>query len=448
MISSEYKILARLGGPVLLTQLGSIVVSMADTIMVGAYGTAELAAAAFVNNLFTLVLVGLMGFAGGVTPLIGALYGAKKNAEAGSMLRVALKLNIYLSMIVLVLMCGVYFLLPYMGQPPELLPLIRPYYLIVLLSVVVAGIFFPCMQMSMGVTDTVTPMLIIIGANVLNIIGNYALIFGHWGAPELGLNGAGFSTFVARLLCTLVILLVIMRGKRYVPYRAGLFSKARTPSQKDGRRKQRRQMVRTSVPVMIYSIVECSLWTFGAVVCGWYGKEQLAAFQITLTLGQLGFMTYMSFATAVSIRVANLTGVSDMQGVRRTARAGLRINFGLAVVACLIMWLGGAPLLSMFTPDEAVIALAVTLIPPLILYQFVDAYQLLYVNALRGTSFVKPLIRISLTAYVVVGLPVMLFMASLLGMHAQGVYYSFSVALVVAALLYRKSFNRVTTVNA
>lgn len=428
----------------LLTQLGSIVVSMADTIMVGAYGTSELAAAAFVNNVFTLVLVAMMGFAGGVTPLIGALYGAKKHADAGSMFRVALKLNVYLSLIMLVVMCGVYFALPHMGQPPELMPLINQYYLIVLTSIVIGGLFFPAMQMAMGVTDTVSPMVIIIIGNVLNIVGNYALIYGHWGLPEWGLNGAGVSTCFARTFCTAAMLFVILRFKRYRPYRAGLLQPARTDSQRYGRRKQSRQMLRTSVPVMIYSAVECSLWTLGAVVCGWYGKEGLAAYQITLTLGQLGFMTYMSFATAVSIRVANLMGVKDMTAIRQTAKAGLYLNLGLAVIACTIFSVFGAPLLRIFTPDEAVIALAVTMIFPLILYQFADAYQMTYVNSLRGTSFVRPLIRISLTAYIGVGAPVMLLLASGLGLHAYGVYYSFSVALIVAALLYRRSFMRVT----
>ena len=88
-----YGVLFRLGLPVLVTQLGNIVVSMADTMMVGAYGTRELASAAFVNNLFMIPLVMQMGFAGGVTPLIGALYGARKFDEAGGMLRVPMRRN-------------------------------------------------------------------------------------------------------------------------------------------------------------------------------------------------------------------------------------------------------------------------------------------------------------------------------------------------------------------
>lgn len=430
-----YKILFRLGLPVLVTQLGTIVVNMADTMMVGAYGTRELASAAFVNNLYMVPMVMQMGFAGGVTPLIGALYGARRFGDAGSLLRVALRLNVLLALVVCLVMGGMYFALPHMGQPAELLPLIGDYYLIVLASVLVGSLFYPCMQMALGVTDTVTPMVIIVGCNMVNIAGNYLLIFGHGGLPELGLVGAGLSTLSARVICSAVMFGVVWCGRRYRPYREGL----RSPVPVAG---QRRSVWRTSLPVMIQSGVECSLWGLGAVVSGWYGKEQLAAYQVVLVMGQLGFMTYMSFATATSIRVANLTGVGDRAGILATARAGLRMILCLATVASTVFLAFGDRLLSLFTEDMAVVGIGVTLILPLVLYQYADAVQMTYVNALRGTSRVRPLIPVSVLSYLIVGVPVMLFLASGLGMASGGVYYSFSVALVVAAVLFRRYFLR------
>lgn len=428
-----YAALFKLGLPVLVTQLGNIVVSMADTMMVGAYGTQELASAAFVNNLYMIPIVMQMGFAGGVTPLIGALFGSKKHYDAGAMLRVGIKLNLILAMFVLLVMGTLYFFLPYMGQPPELMPLIQSYYLIVLVSVIFASLFYPCMQMALGITDTVSPMILIICANVLNCAGNYILIFGHFGMPELGLDGAGLSTMFARILCTAGMLAVVLFGSRYRPYREGLKKRGGMPG-------QRRQMIRTSVPVMIQSGIECSLWGLGAVVCGWYGKEQLAAYQVVLVMGQLGFMTYMSFATATSIRIANLSGISDKTNIRTTAVAGLHMNLALASVASLTFFILGEHILGLFTGDKAVTTIGVTLILPLILYQFADAVQMTYVNALRGTSKVKPLINISIISYLAIGIPAMLLLASVLALKSVGVYYSFSTALIVAAVLYRKAF--------
>lgn len=428
--------LIRLGLPVLVTQLGSIIVSMADTMMVGDYGTAELASAAFVNNLFMVPIVMQMGFAGGLTPLVGALYGRAQNHEAGKMLRAGIKLNILFALLILVVMGTVYFFLDRMGQPPELLPLIRPYYLIVLGSIVMGGLFFPCMQMSLGVTDTSSPMVIIVTCNLLNIVGNYMLIFGHFGMPELGLTGAGLSTLFARFASSVAMFGVILTLRRYRPYRSGL--KAR-----GSLRTEYRQLTFTSVPVMIQAGIEASLWSLGAIVCGWYGKVQLASYQVVLVLGQLGFMTYMSFATATSIRVSNLAGTDDRDGIRITCSAGMALNLILATVASSIFLIVGPQLLHIFTDDEAVITLSRTLLFPLVLYQYADAVQMTYVNALRGTSKVRPLIPISIVSYIVVGAPLMLFLASVLDMQSAGVYYSFSVALIVAAMLYRASFRKV-----
>ncbi|MBP3298077.1 MAG: MATE family efflux transporter [Muribaculaceae bacterium] len=428
--------LLRLGFPVLVTQIGAILVSMVDTMMVGDYGTPELAAAAFVNNLFMVPIVMQMGFAGGLTPLVGALYGRGQHYDAGRMLRAGIRLNILLALLILLVMGTLYFFLDKMGQPAELLPLIRPYYMIVLGSIVVGGLFFPCMQMSMGVTDTTTPMIIIVTGNLLNVAGNWLLIYGHYGCPELGLSGAGLSTLGARVFSAAAMLGVILLRRRYRDYRPGLL--ARGPL-----KGEYRQLSSTSVPVMIQAGIETSLWALGAIVCGWYGKEQLASYQVALVLGQLGFMTYMSFATATSIRVANLTGVDDRQSIRVVSFAGLTLILALATIASAVFLLFGEPLIEMFTDDKAVVGVACTLLPPLVLYQYADAVQMTYVNALRGTSRVRPLIPISIISYIVIGIPALLLLASGLGMHAAGVYYSFSVALIAAAALYRRSFRRV-----
>ena len=137
----EYKNLIRLGLPVLVTQVGIIVVNFADTMMVGTYGTEELAAAAFVNSLFIIATVMQIGFASGITPLIGALYSRGEHHEAGRTLRAGLQMNIILSLSFTLIMGGLYFLLDRFGQPEELLPLIRSYYLIILATLLPMSVF-------------------------------------------------------------------------------------------------------------------------------------------------------------------------------------------------------------------------------------------------------------------------------------------------------------------
>lgn len=431
----DYKALIKLGLPVLVTQLCVITVSFADTLMVGAYGLDELAASAFVNSLFLVVLVMLMGFAGGVTPLIGALYSKGDEYGIGHTLRTSVRINVWLSASFTVIMGVLYFFVDKMGQPPELLPLIRPYYLVLLGSVIPIAIYNCCQQTANGTTDTASPMWVMIGANLLNIGGNYCLIFGRFGFPELGLLGAGISTLTARIAGAAAMFLIICLARRYRPYRHGLMS-----TEPGGDRMRR--VWRTSYPVMLQSGVECFLWAFGAVVAGWFGTVQLAAYQVVNTIGQLGFMIYMSIGVAISVRVANCTGVKNIEGIRTTTLAGLHITTIMATGASLLFLFAAPVLIGIFNSSPEVILSGEALVLPLILYQYCDSVQLTYANAQRGTSEARPLMWAALISYIVVGVPVLLLFAVGFDLGNVGVYYSFSVALLCAALLLRYWFRR------
>lgn len=360
----------------------------------------------------------------------------KGTIPRGIMLRASLQVNLITALVFSVIMSILYFFLDYFGQDPDILPLAKQYYLIILFTLVPMAVFNCFQQTANGTTDTATPMWIILCADVANITGNYLLIFGKFGCPELGLAGAGISTLTARTLAAIAIVTVFAFRKRYRPYWL--------PMKTGHAGSERRKTVwNTSYPLMVQSGVECGLWSAGAVVSGWFGKVQLGAYQVVNTIAQLGFMTYMSFGWATSIKVANHTGLSDFRNVRKTTYAGLHLNFILCSIASLVFLFFTKDLVHIFTPEKDVILAAIPLIPPLILYQFCDATQLTYVNAIRGTSEVKPLLWISIVSYIVVGIPLLLFMAVTLKMETVGVYYSFSGALLVAALMLIIEFRKI-----
>lgn len=436
----EYRTLVRLGLPVVLTQLGVIVVSFADTMMVAAYDTTALAASAFVNSIFVVVTVMQIGFAAGLTPLVGALYSRGDSAGVGGMLKAGLSANAVVSLAFTLLLGILYFFLDHLGQPGEILPMARPAYLLMLGSLLPMAIFNTFQQTSNGCTDTATPMWLIMAGNVFNICGNYALIFGRFGCPELGLTGAALSTLMTRVL-VMVAMWAIFANSQSRKRQMSAFGSLRVLGEK-GRRLVRR-VWNTSYPVMIQSGVECFLWTFGAIVSGWFGTVALASYQVVNTIAQLGFMIYMGFCVATSIRVANLTGLDDIAGVRKVAAAGLHITLALATLSSLAFLLFFEPLVNLFTEDTAVVTAAMSLLVPLILYQYGDATQLLYANAIRGTGDVRPLLWVSLLCYIVVGMPVVYLSAVTLGFGVPGVYYSFSVSLWLAAGLLLAGFYRI-----
>ena len=432
--TQEYKALARLGLPVLVTQLGIITVSFADTMMVGAYGTNELGAASFVNNLFLVPIVALIGFAGGMTPIVGALFGRGSLDEAGTSLRAGLMLNVGIALLLSAVMTGVYFLLPGFRQPEELMPLIRPYFLIILSSILPTAVYNCCINASNGLTDTAMPMWIMVGGNLLNVCGNYLLIFGKLGCPELGLVGAGISTVVSRVLMAVAILLGFRLRRRYLPLRSGVWRRASSGLYF--------RVWKTSYPIMIQSGIECTLWALGAVVCGWFGTPQLASYQIANIVGQLGFMIYLSAGVAVSIRIANFTGIRDVDAIRTSSRAGLHLMMVMATAASLVFIFAGSHLFSLFTEDSVVIEAGLPLVIPLILYQYFDATQLNYACSLRGTGDVKPLITVAVVSYILVGAGALFLFALGFGMGHTGVYYSFSVTLACAAVMLVYYFRR------
>lgn len=434
---SDYKTILRLGLPILIGQLGMIVVGFADNIMVGRYSTAALASASLVNNLFNVAIFACLGFTYGLTPLIGALYAQKRDGAIGSLLKNGLLLNVLFSVGVISVMGIIYLNLDRMGQPAELMPLIKPYYLIYLAGLLPVALFNVFAQWAYAINRTQMPMWIILSANLLNVAGNYMLIYGHCGFPELGLTGAGISTFVARWLSAITIMGVFFFMNRFRGYSAG-FRSGSINGEELGR------VNRTSWPVSIQMVFESGSFTFAAVMAGWLGAIPLAAFQIIVITGTLGFCVYYSMASAVSVLVSNAAGRGDRQGMRKVAFGGYHIMLTLASISSLIFVLFEDRMIEAFTEDAEVIATTMTLIFPLVLYQLGDATQITFANALRGTSRVTPMIWIAGVSYVVVGLPATYILGFPAGLGIYGILLSFSVSLFLAAGLFLWYFMRAT----
>lgn len=428
-----YKQVLVLGLPILLGQLGVIITGFVDTIMVGQYATDALAAASFVNSLFNLMNIVCLGFSYGLTPIVGAYYGKGETARIGEAVKAGLVLNVIFGIFCMGLMLLCYVFLDEMGQPEELLPLMRPYYIVILLSMLPVVIVNVSRQFTDAITDTKVAMVILLSGNALNIFGNWLLIYGNWGCPEWGLYGAGVSTLIARVLMLVAYCLCLLKFSRYKEYLRGFI--AGIVSLKD-----LKLIGKLSLPVSMQMGMETAIFTFATVLVGWLGAEYLAAYQVILALGTIGFMVYYSFGASLSIMVANYSGVNDTVQVRRSAAAGYHVILASAVLASLLVLLGGKGILGLFTPDEIVVNIAYSLIIPWIVYQFGDATQVAYANALRGIKCVMPVMKFAFIAYVVIGLPAAFLFAFPFKGGIIGIYLSFAVALFVAGVLFMQCF--------
>ena len=262
--------LATLGIPIIVGQLGTIIQGLADTIMVGRFSAHSLAAAGFVNNIMVLVLIFALGYSYAITPVIGPMHARGEFENAGKALKAGLQVNGALGMVLFLLMGTLYFFLGHMGQPEELLPEIRPYYIVVALSIPIQSLFNAFKQFFDSIGNTRTPMWIMISANLFNIVGNYLLIYGIGPFPQLGLLGAGISTTLSRILMLMVIYGIFTSNEKYKKYHSGFQAKGETTD-------MRRLLHKLGRPLGLQMGMETASFSLCAVMQGWIGAAPLAA---------------------------------------------------------------------------------------------------------------------------------------------------------------------------
>ncbi|MDR0745274.1 MAG: MATE family efflux transporter [Mediterranea sp.] len=424
----HYKALICLGLPIIIGQLGVIILGFADTLMVGHYSTESLGAASFVNNVVNLVIIFCTGFSYGLTPVVGALFGKKYFEEAGQALKCSLWANLLVGILVTFVLLAVYWNVERLGQPEELIPMIKPYFLVLTASLIFVMLFNGFKQFTDGITDTKSAMWILLSGNLLNITGNYLLIYGNFGFPELGLLGAGVSTLFSRILMVIVFALIFFRSRRFIPYRMGFeclrFSRRRF-----------KELNHLGWPIGLQMGMECASFSLSAVMIGWLGTIALASHQIMITISTVAFLVYYGMGAAIAVRVSNFCGQSDWVNVRRSAYAGFHMMMMMAVFFCILLFSTRHYLGGWFTESEEVGAVVGTLIYPFLLYQFGDGLQVTFANALRGISDVKPMIIIAFIAYFIISLPAGYIFGFLLDWGVLGVWMAFPFGLTGAGIM-------------
>lgn len=437
---SHYKSLLSLGLPIMIGQLGMIVLSFADTMMVGWHSTYELGAASFVNNIMNLVIIFGTGFSYGLTPVVGALFGRDEKSKAGEALRNSIAANLIIAVFLIVGMLLIYINVERLGQPTELLPLIKPYFLVLTVSLIFVMVFNAFKQFADGITDTKTSMWILLGGNLLNIVGNYLLIYGKMGLPEWGLFGAGVSTLLSRIVMVAVFFGLILRSKRYYEYRKGFLRGGFS-------RSMLRRLNSLGLPVALQMGMETASFSLSVIMVGWLGTIALASHQVMLTVAQFTFMTYYGLGAAVAIRVSNFHGQQDWQNVKCTVRAGFHLMIMLEVLLSTVIFLLRHHIGGWFTDNAEVSATVLTLLLPFFVYQFGDGLQITFANTLRGLSDVKYLMVAAFISYFVLSLPLGYVFAFPLGFGLVGIWMAFPFGLTSTGVLLWLRYRRVIRVK-
>lgn len=436
--NNHYRTLLSIGIPIMIGQLGMIILSFADTMMVGHHSTSELGAASFVNNIMNLVIITGTGFSYGLTPIVGGMFGRKQLPEAGQALHCSLLANTLAAVIMMAALTILYFNLANIGQPDELLLYMQPYYLVLLASLPFVMLFNAFKQFTDSITETRTSMWILLSGNLLNIIGNYILIYGKMGVPEMGVVGAGVSTLISRIVMVGIFLAVFLCKRSMKQYREGFFSLGWS-------RQLVRRLTTLGTPIALEMGMETASFSLSIIMVGWLGTIALASHQVMSTISQFTFMVYYGLGAAVAVRTSYFHGQGDTTNTRHVVTAGLRLMVMLEILLGGILFLLRNDIGSWFTDSAEVSASVLTLMLPFFIYQFGDGLQINYANALRGIADVKPLMVIAFIAFFVISLPVGYLCGFVMGYGLVGVWMAFPFGLTSAGIMmwwrFRKMMN-------
>lgn len=419
----------RIGLPIMLGQACVIILAFADNIMIGWHSVDELAASSFVNNVMNLFILTELGFAAGMTPMIGADNGTGNIKGIGITVKNGLVTNGIIGGISIILLTIIYFCLDHFGQAPELMPYIKPYFAIIGISTLFALGFNVLKQFTDGICRPMISMTLLMIGNLLNIFGNWVLIYGKLGFPEMGLTGAGISTLVSRALILLVFIVFIFKSKKMNEY-------ARAIKEALLSRGEMKTVFKMGYPVGIQMALESSTFTFAAVMAGWLGVIQLAAHQVVITISQLFFLMMQGLSFAVSILVSNAFGRKDLGSVREYARKGYFMTLGISATLSVLLYCFRYQAAGIFTDSPEVSAMAVSLFFLLFAYQFGDGLQLCFANVLRGIQDVRPIMYAAFVSYYLIAIPsayVLGFKTSL-GIH--GIWLGFPIGLTLAGIFF------------
>lgn len=427
--------------PVVLSQLGHILVSVFDSLMVGQTGTMPLAAASLGNSIFTITLVFGLGVSYSITPLIAAADGRSNYTRISLLLLNGLVSNVLLG--ILLFIAG-YFLSPYitiLDQPPKVVELAIPYINVLFLSMVPLMVFQAFRQFAEGLSLTKQAMYISILANGLNVVLNYILIFGKLGFEPMGLLGAGWATLISRVVMAIAMAGWVMYAKRFEVFRH--FLRLRHLSFIHMYR-----IFKLGLPISGQMIFEMGAFSFSAIMIGWLGAKELAAHQIAINIAAVTYMMASGIAAAATIRVGNQKGLGNFSAMRLAGYSNLIMGIVFMMGSGLLMVMFNRLIPMLYIDDPEVIQLASSLLIIAALFQISDGVQVVGLGALRGLEDVRIPSLISLLAYWVVGLPVGYFLCFKADFGANGVWMGLLTGLSVAAVLltlrFRKLSNQLT----
>lgn len=421
----------------MLGQLGHVLVGLADNIMVGQLGAAPLAAVSLGNSIVFIALSFGIGFTFAITPLIAEADGEKNIEKGRSYFQHGVVLSTILGILLFVILLLIEPLLYSMNQPKEVVALAMPYFKIISFSIIPLLIFQGFKQFADGLSLTKYAMQATIIANIINVFFNYVLIYGKFGFPKLGIDGAGYGTLFSRIAMVIFLIYILRKKVVFHPYiKRFSFSEIKKSVMK--------KVFDLGYPTALQMLFEVGIFSSGVILAGTLGTNAQAANQITLNLSSMTFMIAVGLSVAATIRVGNQKGLRNFKELRRIAISIFFLMLIIDAFFALGFFAFKNILPTYYIDNLEVIEMASTLIIIAALFQLSDGFQVVVLGALRGLQDVKVPMVITFISYWVIGFPICYYLSQKTSLGTLGVWIGLLISLTFSAIMLYIRFNKLT----
>lgn len=420
----------QLAWPLIITQVGHIITGMVDNIFLGRIGTTEQAAGILSNNLYVLILVFSIGISYSATPLVTAAHEKNDLLRKASLFKNSLLLNFFVAIGCFIVLYSLSPFMKYMQQPGEVVELAIPFFNVLIFSMLPVSFFFACKQYCEGLSNTRMALLISVSGNIINIILNYALIYGEAGFPKMGYMGSAWASFIARAFMGGSFMLLVFWSSFSGDIRA-VFGKVQINMS------ELSALWKIGFNSAMQFTFEVAAFVMAGLMAGSFGAVQIDAHGIAMSIAAFTYMFGSGIGSAATIRVGIFKAQADWKEIAMASKEAIKLVVVIMGAFALLLAAFNHYLPRAFSTEHEIVLLAGKLLIVAALFQLFDGLQVTIIGILRGLQDVKVSTWITLFGYWIFALPVAYFFAFTLQLETIGIWLGLLASLVmVSGTLY------------
>ncbi len=436
-IGPEIRRIGRMAGPLVVGQLSQVGMGFTDTVMAGRLGPVDLGAVAIGSTLWIPVYLACVGVMMAMSPTVAHHEGAGRRPSISRLYRQSLWLSGALAVLGFIVTSQVGVVMSWIGVDPAIVPVTEDY-----LDAIAWGMPGVCFYLGLrfvseGLGHTRPVMYIQLLALVANVPGNYVLMYGALGNPAMGAVGAGWSSALVLTAAAAGMLGYVASRSRFRAYR--LFRRPERPDPDE-----LLPLLRLGLPIALVTVLEVGLFTAVGLLMGSLGAVAVAGHQIAINYAALMFMIPLGVSLATTVRVGQASGAGDIEEARLAGFVGMGMATGAMLVSALFMLAAPGLIVGMYTTDQAVSAVARSLLLMAAVFQVSDGLQAGALGALRGLKDTRYPVLVTFVAYWMIGLPIGWSLGIGRALGPQGLWVGLVAGLTFAALLLSLRFWRIS----